>query len=552
MHYADILAQYTYPQYPDMEIEHTLIINLFFHLIGAFAALLWLKPGLRAAVRYATILTAFCGLWLLGWMKATESGVEFPSLISVVPVLLYLLGIYMLKCPWRRVFLSLGIYALCSWLDGIIYLFLEHEGADFSVIGSSFVRYIAGYLVVLEVWFVIRIFSRHQQNDTGRCGKILAAAAYILVNDWAYTGIMYLMMNGALPDALGPSLLLHTVLTIMVRLLSFIWVLRYVLRLTWMRSICAPLVEFGVLIAIVCAGLAYEKWNETQPRSSELILSAINSGDPVKLEQCINKGDAVNEPIIWKNPEIGVTFVDYPLIYAAAINEAEMVRTLLNAGADVSMTRNNGDSALHAACIEGNLSIVNQLIQAGSDINMQNHEGFTPLLYAVLGAKNKDTLAIIKALLQAGADVNRPNHEHRTSLHLALDVNQQQSNAPIADMVHLLLENGANPNLRDTKGCTPLHDATLPLNEADYKIFPEVIRLLLTYGADINAVDDAGDSPLLQCARDGFVDGARLLLEHGANPNLRDEQGKSPLDHAVENDHVKIADMLRSRTSPSN
>jgi len=92
----------------------------------------------------------------------------------------------------------------------------------------------------------------------------------------------------------------------------------------------------------------------------------------------------------------------------------------------------------------------------------------------------------------------------------------------------------------------------LPLNEADYKIFPEVIRLLLTYGADINAVDDAGDSPLLQCARDGFVDGARLLLEHGANPNLRDEQGKSPLDHAVENGHVEIADMLRSRTLPSN
>jgi ankyrin repeat protein len=58
-----------------------------------------------------------------------------------------------------------------------------------------------------------------------------------------------------------------------------------------------------------------------------------------------------------------------------------VINELLNAGALINTTDNDGNSALCVACF-GNLKTVQLLLERGADPNVRNQQGFTPLAYA--------------------------------------------------------------------------------------------------------------------------------------------------------------------------
>lgn len=97
---------------------------------------------------------------------------------------------------------------------------------------------------------------------------------------------------------------------------------------------------------------------------------AVISGQIKAVEQHIAAGTDINK----KDPMSGST----PLISAATFGQKEIAKVLIDAGADLSITNNDGATALHAAAFFGRVEVSKLLIAAKSDQSIRNNFGATP------------------------------------------------------------------------------------------------------------------------------------------------------------------------------
>ncbi|MDQ2732297.1 MAG: ankyrin repeat domain-containing protein, partial [Armatimonadota bacterium] len=164
-----------------------------------------------------------------------------------------------------------------------------------------------------------------------------------------------------------------------------------------------------------------------------------------------------------------------------------------------------GETPLHRAAFWGNPAMTALLLRAGLDPKARSTKGLTPLHHAAQSAVPDVALL----LLQRGADINARDATGLTPLHLA-------AHAGSIEMTEFLLNHGANVQSRDAHGYTPLHIAASARN------IP-LMTLLLAHGAAVNARDSVGESPLDSAVtglqEDSRKDAVALLLAHGADPN---------------------------------
>jgi len=106
------------------------------------------------------------------------------------------------------------------------------------------------------------------------------------------------------------------------------------------------------------------------------------------------------------------------LMKASINNHLEIVRLLLQFGANPRVVTNRGESSLTLACMQENLEICERLIIAHADVNEMDQQKRTPLLKAA-----------------------RHNGGH--------------------DILQLLLRHGAKPDIADEMGNTPMHFAAI-------------------------------------------------------------------------------------------
>ncbi|MFZ2197216.1 MAG: ankyrin repeat domain-containing protein [Thermodesulfovibrionales bacterium] len=88
-----------------------------------------------------------------------------------------------------------------------------------------------------------------------------------------------------------------------------------------------------------------------------------------------------------------------PLIHAAGRGRAEIVKILLDGGADVRAIDQNGMTALLRAIDHGHPEIAKMLIERGSDVNIRAGNGYRPLALA----RSKQQVSVVQALQAAGA-----------------------------------------------------------------------------------------------------------------------------------------------------
>ena len=117
-------------------------------------------------------------------------------------------------------------------------------------------------------------------------------------------------------------------------------------------------------------------------------------------------------------------------MWAAANGDLELVRALIKAGANVSLTNKLGTSALTEASLIGAGPVIDLLLKAGADPNTANPEGETPLMAVARSGK----VDAAQRLLEAGADINARAFGGHTP-----DVGGVAGHA---DMVKLLGQNG--------------------------------------------------------------------------------------------------------------
>jgi FOG: Ankyrin repeat len=63
------------------------------------------------------------------------------------------------------------------------------------------------------------------------------------------------------------------------------------------------------------------------------------------------------------------------LMLAAAHKQADSVRLLLAAGADVNAKNDDGSTALMAASLKGDINVVRMLLDANADVNVRDKDG---------------------------------------------------------------------------------------------------------------------------------------------------------------------------------
>ncbi len=169
----------------------------------------------------------------------------------------------------------------------------------------------------------------------------------------------------------------------------------------------------------------------------------------------------------------------FPMYWATKQGNLPAVRALLKSGVDanVDMKLKNGFRALHMAAYLGHTAIVKTLIEAGADVDFRANVGIhakgkTPLY---LAAENGATLAVIE-LLKAGAAVDIATDEGKTPLLIAAAWGKY-------DCVSLLIYAGADFDWIDDSGNTAMSLA-LPycpregLSSSSMKISLKIVNLL--------------------------------------------------------------------------
>jgi ankyrin repeat protein len=244
------------------------------------------------------------------------------------------------------------------------------------------------------------------------------------------------------------------------------------------------------------------------------------------------------------------------LIDAVKAGNRTAVRTLATKST-VNGAEADGMTALHWAVRADDADTVKLLIKAGANVSAANRYGITPLS---LSATNGNAV-ITRALLAAGANPNAPGPDGETVLMTA-------ARAGSAEVVTALIDRGVNVNAAEAwQGQTALMWAAAENHGA-------AIKALAARGADLNArskelsfpeyryetngmavfqLPKGGWTALMYAARQNSMDAINALADAKADLNATTKQeGTTALQIAVINIHYDLANLLLERGADPN
>jgi len=181
----------------------------------------------------------------------------------------------------------------------------------------------------------------------------------------------------------------------------------------------------------------------------KLLFEAIRAKNTQLVARILTKKNVTLDPPQQPNQ------VNKPLAYAAAYGNLEIVKLILEMGANMNGQVAYGEVPLIKAAEHNNRDIIVFLIERGADVNLPNAFGVTPFI----GLCASGDVDLVQLALKHGGKVNAsyvnqtestPGIRNYTALQAAVDAGR-------ASVVNVLIEHGGDPNVKDYLGKTS-HD----------------------------------------------------------------------------------------------
>ena len=274
-------------------------------------------------------------------------------------------------------------------------------------------------------------------------------------------------------------------------------------------------------------------------------------------------------------------------------DDMDLLKTMLQRGADVNLVNSSKQTALHIACYNKQLESAKALLEAGADLEPQDNNANTPLLAGCMISPE-----LTSELLSRGADPLATNRQGQTALHLIcqaswpnsdwdsklgnqtfvkllakfdqVDQKDQHKMTPLAlavfsrspKLIKQLIARGADTNVQINGRRTGTGDRALISLAATYGD-ADSIQALIDGGSSVNVVNALGQTPLHSVAAMGgdrfgrhqdeksielFTKAMRTLLAAKADPNAKNKRGQTPLALAASRDFFAAVELLVDRT----
>ncbi|KAK6542442.1 hypothetical protein TWF694_006395 [Orbilia ellipsospora] len=231
------------------------------------------------------------------------------------------------------------------------------------------------------------------------------------------------------------------------------------------------------------------------------------------------------------------------LMWAARLKNRDIVKVLLEYGAEPNIQDNDGSSALHYGATDG--EITRLLVSSKADVKVVTKGGRTALHCAAESGCEEAA----KYLIVNGANVDIYVAGGWTPIQIAARRGNRE-------VVEVLIENGAALNQvtglpwgyhdyspYDTDDANA--EGKLAIHLAAEYGYEDIVRALIIGGADVNkAARSYGRKPLTLAAARGHSAVVSLLIANGASINAQDNDLRTALCKAIENGHSSVAKIL--------